>query len=269
MLSLYKIFKSKLSGNKLENIIMPNVISDELIKLNPHQQHHLNEVLTRHIAENSIQSGDIVFDIGANVGYHTHAFAALVGLTGLVHAFEPNPDLWSHIIGKSSNIRLWPVAVGNQLAVSKFFYPVGSDQVGSLNDPRSWTTSLDGNEMRILSVPQVSIDQLDEAIGKKVSFVKMDVELNELNALQGMARLICRDKPVIVFEGTTPDIEAFLTTLDYKVISMTSMVTESNIHFVSNVIAMHKDYIRLEVLPSAEAVKALMTIAIDMHKDAA
>ena len=39
----------------------------------------------------SIRSGDVVVDIGANIGYHTLAMASAVGDRGQVHAFEANP----------------------------------------------------------------------------------------------------------------------------------------------------------------------------------
>jgi FkbM family methyltransferase len=35
--------------------------------------------------------GQVVLDVGANVGFYTRLFAARVGTTGAVHAFEPDP----------------------------------------------------------------------------------------------------------------------------------------------------------------------------------
>ena len=39
----------------------------------------------------SVRPGDIVVDICANIGYETTRAAALVGETGRVYAFEPDP----------------------------------------------------------------------------------------------------------------------------------------------------------------------------------
>src|SRR5215470_18743038 len=44
------------------------------------------------LAMKHISRGQIVYDIGANVGLHTLLFSRLVGDQGQVFAFEPSPD---------------------------------------------------------------------------------------------------------------------------------------------------------------------------------
>jgi len=43
------------------------------------------------LIESEIRPGDVVLDIGANIGYYTLIFARLVGERGRVYAFEPDP----------------------------------------------------------------------------------------------------------------------------------------------------------------------------------
>jgi hypothetical protein len=55
---------------------------------------------------------------------------------------------------------------------------------------------------RPIEVPMRSIDSLcEELVLKDVRFVKIDVEGFEPQVLRGMARLLRRDRPVIVFEA--------------------------------------------------------------------
>ena len=44
-----------------------------------------------------IREGDVVFDLGANLGYFTLLFSDLVGRGGEVHAFEPVPPTFARL----------------------------------------------------------------------------------------------------------------------------------------------------------------------------
>ena len=115
--------------------------------------------MDRHATGGVIVSGDTVLGLGANVGYHTDHFSHLVGEAGLVHAFEPNPALWTSL-QRWSNVRLWPVAVGEQLGLATLHVPADPrlDQVSSLI-----ATEMFG-KTKPHSVPTVAIDLLPEIV---------------------------------------------------------------------------------------------------------
>src|SRR5437867_3185244 len=43
------------------------------------------------LVQQMVRPGDVVLDVGANIGYYTLIFAELVGEQGHVYAFEPDP----------------------------------------------------------------------------------------------------------------------------------------------------------------------------------
>src|ERR671919_200683 len=49
------------------------------------------EYAMRHLFERTVERGDIVYDVGAHVGFYTLLASVLVGPTGRVLAFEPLP----------------------------------------------------------------------------------------------------------------------------------------------------------------------------------
>ncbi len=168
--------------------------------------HFLNEALTGFIASKVIKPGDTVLDLGANVGLHTIAFSRLVGDQGKVHAFEPNPSLFGYLT-TIPNVRVWPVAVGDRLSLETFYLPESNSEVGSLIDARELLGEM---PTKLLTVPQVPIDALSEIGEIMPSFLKIDVERYEYQAICGMINLINRARPVLVFESNTPRIEETL-----------------------------------------------------------
>jgi FkbM family methyltransferase len=157
-------------------------------------------------------SGDWAIDVGANVGHYTLAMSALVGRSGRVIAFEPMRTTFAIL---ASNVDL---SAGNNVTLINAAASSTTRVVG-MDMPKEAETGLDnpyqahissGGEYSILALP---VDALD--LSGVVRLVKIDAEGHELDVLQGMQRLLERDKPTLIIEGDDAGVEAFFSARGY------------------------------------------------------
>ena len=83
------------------------------------------ELVKRTLFERIVRPGDVVFDIGAHVGFYTLLAAKLVGLQGKVFAFEPLPEnlmyLKQHLaLNRISNVEVIAAAVSDRPRTATF-----------------------------------------------------------------------------------------------------------------------------------------------------
>lgn len=140
--------------------------------------------------QNSVKEGDWFIDIGANIGYYSLVASRLVGGTGKVLAFEPDPYNFSLLkrnilINGLANVALSNVAVGQDDSTMILHK---SDT--NFGDHRF--AIRDNEENRIgVEVKIVTLDsQLPETIYEKNCVVKMDVQGHEPKVVKGMSSLI-------------------------------------------------------------------------------
>jgi FkbM family methyltransferase len=161
-----------------------------------------------------VRAGDVVFDIGANIGLHSIVLSRFAGSSGRLHAFEPNAELLpalTHTIGQLGNASLHAVALSNKNAESSLFVPP-DDSVASLAD---WTALspkfkedgpahlVDCRERRLSDL--IGSDELPQP-----DFMKCDVEGAELQVFQGACETLDRvNAPVILFEANECASRAF------------------------------------------------------------
>ena len=142
-----------------------------------------------------LRSGDVMVDVGANVGCIALMAAQIVGASGVVVAVEPNPGnvqmLYAGIvINGLSNVRI-PYAASSRSTVFSLGGGRSNSRVVPPVDPRG------------TQVPTyVESITLDEALGflPRVDLVKMDIEGHEPRAFAGFRRIIERDRPTLVVE---------------------------------------------------------------------
>ncbi len=148
--------------------------------------------------DQNVKSGDIFYDIGANVGVYTIFAASRTGAEGKVYAFEPHganfARLIDNITANSLQQTVSPVnfALHNREGFFPFLYE--SSAVGTSGSQLS--ADLDSN--RNENVPPIceqkyatTIDHLiDSDEIKAPHHIKIDVDGNEILILKGMSRLL-------------------------------------------------------------------------------
>ncbi len=161
-----------------------------------------------------VQPGDIVLDIGANIGIFTAELSRLVGNAGRVIAFEPVPETFRFLVHNSrlfpfSNITFFNVAVSSESRFLNISVPVTSTGIPA--SARASIQEHDDNGIRILGVPIGAL-----AFPQPVRFVKIDVEGHEIHVIRGMRKLLESDRPRCLIEGEDPAVRAHFDELGYR-----------------------------------------------------
>lgn len=157
------------------------------------------EPLTKRTFLQGIKPGMTVVDVGAHIGYFTLLAARLVGPEGRVHAVEPGPDSLDILSinvssNKFQNVQIHPVAAGSYSRRREFRLTKSSDSCGFYPHPNSAT------------IQTVDVDQrtVDEIVGGQVDAIKIDVEGAELEVLEGMAEILRRNAPLLLWAEWFP-----------------------------------------------------------------
>jgi FkbM family methyltransferase len=188
------------------------------------------------------EAGDLAVDAGANIGYTTSILGVRVGPRGRVICFEPNPEVF---ISLRENVEVWrkygqcgtfdlhQAALGKEQSKARLHM----NEWFLTNRGTSWVSDQpdDGKNVRVIEVPLYTLDQV---LGDRVTIgvMKMDVQGQELNVLQGAAGFLKRHAVRdIVFEEASPypaPTHDYLKSLGYAIFGLAE--TFSGVSLVLN-----------------------------------
>ena len=143
--------------------------------------------------EKSLKRGDVVVDVGANLGYYTLLSAKLVGDTGKVYAFEPMHSAFERIkknvsLNNFKNIILENAGISNKEEKLKVFfqneYRVGIEQKG------------EKEEVKFI----VLDDYIKKHKIKKLSLLKIDTDGYDFKVVKGAINIIKKFRPIVTAE---------------------------------------------------------------------
>jgi FkbM family methyltransferase len=149
-----------------------------------------------------LRSGDVVLDVGANIGWFSLLAAKFIGKNGLVHAFEPRPDTVAMLKrtiadnGLREQVMVWEMALADHWGSSRLYWEKGADNPGF-----SFIEPLNSEAVRGHESVAVKLAVLDELLPEIApDFIKIDVEGAEPQVLSGSRQAIMRRRPVILSE---------------------------------------------------------------------
>ena len=144
------------------------------------------------------KKGDIVFDIGANVGYYTILASKIVGENGKIFSFEPVVRnlsyLYRHIkLNGLNNVVILPLACAEESTLKKFSFgrTIAEGHLLENNSQNSF------DFLSYTYVHTIKIDDFCNYSGIAPDVLKIDVEGAELHVLKGAQQILHKSRPKI------------------------------------------------------------------------
>lgn len=159
------------------------------------------EPKTLKFLRDNLRSGDVVIEVGANVGAHTLVMSRIIEKSGHVYAFEPTDFAMSKL---KRNVELNKEFSGNitllQNIVTNGELSVPRQRIRSSWKLDSESPAVYAEEECSFSEP-VSIDRfVDEYKIGKLNLIKIDTDGYDLKVLQGAQKALSVFSPVVFIE---------------------------------------------------------------------
>ena len=181
-----------------------------------------SEIEFIHISTSLIRPGDIVLDIGANIGLKTFLLSKLVGETGKVIAVEPGPDIVNLLRLNVDENKLNNVTIINAACSysSGNIIFLQNSAIGTIDvyqkdnstlefsnrpndiakDEKMWRGEYASRDRQIL-IKSITIDDiLLEYNLQRLDFIKIDTEGHDMFILQGAERCLSSFNPFVYLE---------------------------------------------------------------------
>ena len=210
-----KLNKTKIFGKYIFYYLPNDKYIGQRIALEKYEPYETKLILKQ------TKKGDVVVDVGANIGYYTILLADKVGKNGKVYAFEPDKLNFEILVKniKANNLKnviAVNAAVGRKNETKVLYkseenlgdHKLFNDQflisnVETIQNPPVGkpTSSLKkGGSLKTKS-EVVNIIKLDNFLkDQRVDLMKIDTQGWEPEVIEGVKKIIKRDKPIIFLE---------------------------------------------------------------------
>ena len=175
------------------------------------------EPYTTEVIKQNISNGDLVMDIGANIGYFTLIMAKGIKENGKVFSFEPEPKNFELLkknveINNYSNVILEKKAIGNKTGIAKLYLADRKNNIFHSGMHRIFRSDLVSQISNPVSINIIKLDDYlqDLKFIKKIRLIKIDVEGAEFDVLKGMSKILDENKGIkIVMEFSSENLEDY------------------------------------------------------------
>jgi FkbM family methyltransferase len=163
-----------------------------------------------------LKEGDVVLDVGANVGIYSLLASEVIGPKGKVYAFEPTPSTYdalqrnfhyNHVESQCICIRK---GLSDKNSVGRVASPELAKRYQS-GDAFNYIETVDISPTDAGAIELTTIDEFARANEiTRIDVIKIDIEGAELLCLKGAeAFLRSKDRPIILFEAIDDNSKRF------------------------------------------------------------
>lgn len=146
-----------------------------------------------------VRPGDTVIDAGANQGFLTVPLSEIVGETGKVIAFEPQPEIFAILkknCGHRANVELYMQALGEVAGMTTI--PSLKELALTQNNFGANTIGHGEFNVQVIALDSMEFDSL--------RMIKADVEGCEVAMLRGAKETIKKHRPILYLENDKPPL---------------------------------------------------------------
>ena len=168
-----------------------------------------------------VKEGMTVIDVGANIGYYSLLLGKLVGPRGIVHAFEPQVQVFEQLcrnidLNNMGWIEPHRCALGDKVEQRQMTSLI----IGNMGVQRIATDKDKGSD-------SIQVSTLDEFVWQekldRIHLIKVDIEGFEYSFLRGSKRILTELKPTLLMELNADALIAF----DVSLAQVLSLLKES------------------------------------------
>jgi FkbM family methyltransferase len=165
--------------------------------ISPRMYFGIDEPWLAKLSRRYIQQGDVVYDVGAHIGYTCLLFAQRIGSTGEIHAFEIIPSVANQYLKRTMQANNLNNVVVHDVGLAS------KDENKELSIGESLMTSLHYT-YRTPKFEACTVRALDSFASKNSipapNLIKIDVEGGEIDCLLGGLELVKRYLPILIIE---------------------------------------------------------------------